>query len=107
MVDLRKQKNKTKNSTHRFLGIATNNTCAKFQGKKVNPTLVGAPGSLCFLNKRHCFLQRTSLCQYQYFSVQNQYNQTITKFVVKSNIQDIHKPQQNYTNTNIICLLAF
>ena len=94
MLDLKKQnKSKTKNSTHRFLGIATNNTCEKFQGKKVNPTLVGAPGSLYFLNKRDIvFLQRTSLCQYQYFSVQNQYNQTITKLVMKSNIQDIHKP---------------
>ena len=34
-ADLRKQnKNKIKKSTHGFLGIATCNTCAKFQGKK-------------------------------------------------------------------------
>ena len=39
LVDLTKQnKNKIKKSTHRLLGIATYNTCAKFQGKKVNPT---------------------------------------------------------------------
>ena len=95
MVDLRKQnKSKTKKSTNRFLGIATYNTCAKFQGKIVNPSLVGAPGSLRFLNKRHWFFAKNkslSKITYQYFSVQNQYNQTITKFPLKSNVQDIHK----------------
>ena len=46
---LRKQsKNKTKTSTHRFLGNATYNACAKFQGKLVNPTLNGAPGTFRF-----------------------------------------------------------
>ena len=34
---------------------STYNTCAKFQGKIVNPTLVGAPGSFRFLNKSHEF----------------------------------------------------
>ena len=64
LVYLRKQnKNKTKKSTHRSLDIATYNTCAKFQGKIINPALDGAPRSLCFLNKRHCFLQRTGLYQ--------------------------------------------
>ena len=93
MVDLRKQnKNKIKKNPH--TGIATNNTCAKFQGIIVNATLVGAPGSLRFLNKRHWFFVQTkslSKITYQYFSVQNQYNQTVAKFVLKSNFQDIHK----------------
>ena len=84
MVDLGKQnKNKTKKSTHRFLSIATYSTCAGFQGKILNPTLVGAPGILRFLNKRHWFFSKTkslSKITYQYFSVQNQYNQTLTKF---------------------------
>ena len=96
MVDLRIQsKNKTKKSTHRFLGIATYTTCAKFQGKILNPTLVGAAGSLRFLKKRNCLFAKDkplSKITYQYFSVQNQYNQTITKFVLKSNFQDIYKP---------------
>ena len=49
LVDLRKQnKNKTKKSTQRFLGIVTYNSCANFQGKVLNPTLVAAPGSLLF-----------------------------------------------------------
>ena len=77
---------------HRFLGIAMQNTCAKFQGKIVNPNLVGAPESLRFLNKRHWFFEKNkslSKIIYQYFSVQNQYNQTITKFVLKRNFQDI------------------
>ena len=54
---------KTKKSTGRFLDIATYNTYTKFQGKIVNPNLDGAPGSLCLLNKGHCFLQRSDLCQ--------------------------------------------
>ena len=54
-IDRSKSKNKTKKSTHRFLDIATYNIYAKFQGKIVNPTLVEAPGSLRFLNKRNCF----------------------------------------------------
>ena len=33
-----------------FLGNATYNTCPKFQGKLMNRTLVGAPGSFRFLN---------------------------------------------------------
>ena len=60
-----------------LLGIATYTTCAKFQGKILNPTLVGAPGSLPFLNKRHWFFANTkplSKITYQYLSVQNQYN---------------------------------
>ena len=96
MVDLRIQnKNKIKKSAQKFLGIATYTTCTKFQGKISNPTLVGAAGSLRFLNKRHCFFAKDkplSKITYQYFSVQNQYNQTITKFVLKSNFQDIYKP---------------
>ena len=84
MVDLRKQnKKKTKKSTHKFLGIATYYACTKFQGKISNPTLVGAPGSLRFLNKRRRFFAKTkslSKITYQCFSVQNQYNQTITMF---------------------------
>ena len=48
---------------HRFLDIATYNTYAKFQGKLVNPSLHGIAGILRFLNKRHCFLQRTGLFQ--------------------------------------------
>ena len=94
LVDLRKQnKNKIKKNLH--TGIATYNTCAKFQGKIVNPTLVGAPGSLRFLNKRHWFFAKNkslSKITYQYFSVQNQHNQTIGNFLLKSNFQDIHKP---------------
>ena len=87
-----KTKAKQKNPQTGFLGIATYNTCAKFQGKILNPTLVGAPGSLRFLNKRHWFFAKNkslSKITYQYFSVQNQYNQTITKFVLKRNFQDI------------------
>ena len=94
MVDLRKQ-NKNRIKKNPDTGIGMYNTCAKFQGKIVNPTLVGAPGSLRSLNKRHWFFAKNkslSKITYQYFSVQNQYNQTITKFVLKSNFQDIHKP---------------
>ena len=82
-------------STHRCLGIATYNTCAKFHGKIVNTVLDRAPGSLRFLNKRHCLLQKIrslSKITHQYFPMHNQYNQVIIKFVLKSNIQDIHKP---------------
>ena len=68
LVDLRKQ-NKTKKSTHRFLGIATWNTCIKFQGKISNPTSVGTPGILRFLNKRHWFFGRASLCQKSLISI--------------------------------------
>ena len=96
LVDLRKQnKNKFKKFIHRFLDIATYKTCAKFQGKTVNPTLDGAPGSPRFLNKRHCFFGKNrslSNITHLYFSMQDQCNQTITKFVLKSNIQDIRKP---------------
>ena len=60
LVDLRKQhKSKTKNVYTQVLGIATYNTCAKFHGKIVNTVLDAAPGSLRFLNKRHCLLQRS------------------------------------------------
>ena len=78
-----------------FLGIATYNTCKKLLGKIVNPNLVGTPRSLRFLNKRDWFFAKNkslSKITYQYFSVQNQYNQTIRKFVLKSNFQDIDKP---------------
>ena len=96
MLDLRKQnKNKTKKSTHRFLDIDTYNTCAKFQGKIVNPTLDGAPGSLRFFKQKTLFFAKSrslSKVTHQYFSMQNQYNQAITKFVLKSDIQDIHRP---------------
>ena len=54
--------------------IVTYNTCAKFQGKIVNPTLVGAPGSLRVLNKRHRFFAKNkplSKITYHYFLVQN------------------------------------
>ena len=96
MVDRRKQ-NKTKKSTHRLLGMPAYNKCLKFQGKIVIPTLDGAPGSIRFLDKRHyllSFAKSRSLSKiiHQYFSMQNQYNQIITKFVLKSSIQDIHKP---------------
>ena len=40
------------------------------------------------------FIENIPKVTHQYFSMQNQYNQAITKFAVKSNIQDIHKPQQ-------------
>ena len=96
MVDLRKQnKSKTKKPTHRFLDIATYNTRAKFQGKIVNPTLDGAPGSLLFFKQKALFFAKnTSLSRvtHQCFSIKNQYNQAITKFALKSNIQDIHRP---------------
>ena len=48
------KKTKQKNSTHKSLGVAAYNTCKKFQGKIVNPTLVGTPGSFFFffLKKR-------------------------------------------------------
>ena len=49
----------------------------KFQGKIVNPTLVGAPGSLFFLNKRHWFFAKNksvSKIFYQYILMQNQCN---------------------------------
>ena len=99
LADHRKEnKSKTKKSAYRFLDIATYNICKKFQGKVVNPTLVGAPGSFCFLSKRYCFFAKNrflSKIAYQYFSLQNQYNQTITKFVLKSNIQDIHAIPEN------------
>ena len=53
-VDLKKTKQKqNKKSTHRFLGIATYNICAEFQGKSVNPALAEAPGSSRFLNNGH------------------------------------------------------
>ena len=52
-LDLKKTK---QNNPHTgFLGNATYNTCAKFHGETVKPTLVGAPGNFCFLNKRHSF----------------------------------------------------
>ena len=51
-----KKTNKTKKkSTHRFLGNATYNTCAKFQGKIVNPTLVRALEGFRILNKSQGF----------------------------------------------------
>ena len=71
LVDFRnKTKTKQKKSRHRFLGIATYNPCAKFQGKIVNSTLVGAPRSLCFLNQRHWFFPKNkslSKITYQFF----------------------------------------
>ena len=38
-----------------FLGNATYDTSAKFQGKIINRTLVRAPGRFCLLSKRHGF----------------------------------------------------
>ena len=56
LVDLKKTKQKQNKKIHtRYLGNATYNICAKCQGKIVNPTLVGAPGSFHFLNKKHDF----------------------------------------------------
>ena len=78
LVDLRKQR-KTKKSTHRSLGIATYNICGKLQGKILNPTSVGAPGILCFLNENKSLSKIT----HQYF--------LITKFVLESNFHDIQK----------------
>ena len=62
-------------------------------------------------NSKHCFrcsswkswffkqktlssakIRSLSKITHQYFSMHNQYNQVIIKFVLKSNIQDIHKP---------------
>ena len=64
-------KNKTKakqnKSTHKFLGDATYNTCAKCQGKIVNRTLVGASWSRTF--KSYSFWYRTSLCQKAFTSI--------------------------------------
>ena len=42
-------------STHMFLGMDKYSTCATFQGKIENPTLVGAPVSFGFQIKRHGF----------------------------------------------------
>ena len=90
------KKTKQKNSTHKSLGVAAYNTCKKFQGKIVNPTLVGTPGSFFFfLKKDNCSLVKNkslSKITHQYFSVQNCNNQTKAKFVLKSNIEDIHIP---------------
>ena len=56
MVDLRIQvKNKTKKPTNKFLGIAMYTTCAKFQGKILNSTLVETAGILRFLKKKKLF----------------------------------------------------
>ena len=79
-------------SVKKIVCIATYNACAKI----VNPTLTGAPGSLRFLKKRPCFFAKNkslSKITYQYFSVQTSIiKQLQTKFVLKSNIQDIRKP---------------
>ena len=56
LVDLRKQNKDKIKKIHTQALLRT--TRAKFQGKIVNPTLVGAPGSVRFLNKRHWFFAK-------------------------------------------------
>ena len=69
LVDLKKTKQKQNQNIHiQVLGKAGYSTCSKFQGKLVNPTLVGAPGTFSFLNKRHSFW-RTSLCQKSFTNI--------------------------------------
>ena len=96
MADLKKQnKNKTKKIQTQVFRHCYVKHMHKISGKNSKPTLVGAPGSLRFLYKKHWFFPKKkslSKITYQYFSVQNQYNQTIKKLVLKSNFQDIHKP---------------
>ena len=68
-----------KKNIHRLLRIARSNTRAKFQGK-----VVKAPES-SWLLENNTFLPKIT---HQYFLVQNQYNQTIIKFLLKSYFQD-------------------
>ena len=58
-------KNKTKKSTHRFLGIATYNTCANFREKSKPYFSWSSWSSFFFKKKNIVFLQRTILCQHQ------------------------------------------
>ena len=58
------------------------NTCTKFQGKIVSPTLVEAPASFRLLKQKTWFFIKgkfLSKITYHYFSVQNRNNQTILK----------------------------
>lgn len=65
----------------------------KFLGKIKNLALVVAPGSFRLLNKRHDFGKEQVFVQIHspvFFSAEPVY-QTITIFVLKSNIHGIHK----------------
>ena len=90
-MDLKKQnKNKTKKFQTQVFRHCYVQHMRKISGKNSKPTLVGAPRSLRFLNKKHWFFPKEkSLSK---ITVQNQYNETIKNFVLKSNFQDIHKP---------------
>ena len=89
MVDLRKQnKNKTEKPMHKFLGVATYNKCAKLQK--------WSSWKFSFFKHQTLnFAKNISLSKIpqQYFSMQNQYNQTLTKFVLKSSTL-IKKPSR-------------
>ena len=62
----------------------------KTSGKIVNPTLDGAPGSLRFLQKDINFCKE--LCKGLYQKSLTSIFKCKTSFVLKSNIQNIHKP---------------
>ena len=96
LVYLRKQnKNKTKKIHTQVFRHCYVQYLRKISRKNNKPCFRWSSSkSLFFKQKTLFFAKNRSLSKvtHQYFSIQNQYNQTITKFVLKSDIQDIHRP---------------
>ena len=94
LVDLRKgNKNKTKKIHTQVFRHCYVKHMRKISGKIVNPALDGAAGSLRFFKQKTLFFGKNrslSKITHQYFPLQNQYNQTITKFVLKSTSNVAH-----------------
>lgn len=103
LVDLRKQ-NK---SRHRFLGIAMYNTWAKRQGKKSKLYFGWNSRKSSVFKQKTLFFAKKNRSFSSIFSVQNQYNKTIsnnTEISYSKYSQTTIKP---YKNVNIIWLFAF